>query len=667
MASQHQQYADNQSLGADFAQPGKRASLLAGLRTGGPRANSPAPTYGHDQYSQSQHMAQALADQAQLKATAAVFTPRTNSHGSPPISPEHELPSLQAHGHGISANERLTLMQQHHSQHQQIQNAQAQLAAIYGAGNGQGRAPEFNQYQDQQLLFHQQKNAQQNLQSQLAVQQQMQLEMIRLQAMQQQQAQQQQVQAQQRALLARIQAEYERQAQIAALTKRQEEMQEQLRMQQRHQEELAQQAALARMQHQQQQQQQQHGSAREQRQAAQASIQASLRSRRDEQLHVQQQQQQMLLQQLHRFNDGGFEQARLMSPPPTLPVNHAQQHGANALSQQQQVELEALMRQISLAHQEEERIQQQQEALAALTMQRTQTPPTSADTSAAREGEQTGNGGTNRRDRMSSHADASASWRSSLGAMAGVAALRKNSNTPPSIVIDDSDSDYSISRSSLDLRRGAGSGRSGLANVNNSAPDTPETSEEDLSSFPLHHKKKDGGQGHKVGAGASDVPAVLPSGQLNTKPTNVIRSSALAGLLGNMQRNRSDSAAGGVASLPARPVLALNGMHTGNGEGGRVPSPPTDSLLLGTGSQHPSNGANTPASSNGHQHQHHQAGSSNAPRRQPKGPPTEFLAHNFASRITLRTRREAMSKLCASPRASVLSFANTTLPRATAA
>jgi hypothetical protein len=36
--------------------------------------------------------------------------------------------------------------------------------------------------------------------------------------------------------------------------------------------------------------------------------------------------------------------------------------------------------------------------------------------------------------------------------------------------------------------------------------------------------------------------------------------------------------------------------------------------------------------------------------RQPRGPPTEFLAVNFASRLAAKTRREAMSKLCASPR-----------------
>jgi len=38
--------------------------------------------------------------------------------------------------------------------------------------------------------------------------------------------------------------------------------------------------------------------------------------------------------------------------------------------------------------------------------------------------------------------------------------------------------------------------------------------------------------------------------------------------------------------------------------------------------------------------------------RQPRGPPTEFLAINFTSRLSARTRKEAMSKLCASPRAA---------------
>lgn len=38
--------------------------------------------------------------------------------------------------------------------------------------------------------------------------------------------------------------------------------------------------------------------------------------------------------------------------------------------------------------------------------------------------------------------------------------------------------------------------------------------------------------------------------------------------------------------------------------------------------------------------------------RQPRGPPTEFKQVNFSSRLSARTRREAMSRLCASPRAA---------------
>lgn len=48
------------------------------------------------------------------------------------------------------------------------------------------------------------------------------------------------------------------------------------------------------------------------------------------------------------------------------------------------------------------------------------------------------------------------------------------------------------------------------------------------------------------------------------------------------------------------------------------------------------------------------------PRRQPRGPPMEsFFANNFLARKSLRTRREAMSKLCASPRAAVFSSLRT--------
>ncbi|KAK0550688.1 hypothetical protein OC846_003299 [Tilletia horrida] len=632
MTSPQYQFADNHSLSvnspnAGVNQPGKRASLLAGLRTGGPRSNSPAPNFAKTDF----------ADQAaaQLKATAAVFTPRSNSLNSPPNQLHHELPAVGSQGaRGAVVDERLALMQQHHAQHQQIQ--QAQLAALY-SNNNQGHAQVQDYNQQEQLLLHQQKHAQQMLQNQLAAQQQMQLDMLRLQALQQQHAQQQQqqqVQAQQRALLARIQAEYERQAQIAALVKRQEEVQEQLRLQQRHQEELAQQAAFAQL---------QHGSAREQRQAAQASIQASLRNRRDEQqLHAQ----QIFMEQLQRYNDANgvtqFEEARHTSPPPSL------------AQQQTSLELENLMRSITLAQQEDNR-HRSQSPPSAMDHQGARTPSFAASAQSQQTPTQAQpNGGqSEKRNRLSSHADTSASWRSSLGAMAGAAALRKNSNTPPSIVIDDSDSDYSVSRSSMDgvanLRRSVG-GRSALANVNNSEPDTPETSEEDLSGLQSMVASATEKMGN-VSAVTSDVPAVLPSGQLNSKATNVIRSSALAGLLGNMasaQRNRADSMTGH-ASLPARPVLALNGAHTASG---RTPSPPTDSLLL-------AGGVHAGAANNG----------VSAPRRQPKGPPTEFLAHNFASRLNTRTRRDAMSKLCASPRAGVLSFVNSgaTLTRATAA
>ncbi len=40
------------------------------------------------------------------------------------------------------------------------------------------------------------------------------------------------------------------------------------------------------------------------------------------------------------------------------------------------------------------------------------------------------------------------------------------------------------------------------------------------------------------------------------------------------------------------------------------------------------------------------------PRRQPKGQPTEFHKVNFQARMNSRLRKDAMSKLCASPRAA---------------
>lgn len=45
--------------------------------------------------------------------------------------------------------------------------------------------------------------------------------------------------------------------------------------------------------------------------------------------------------------------------------------------------------------------------------------------------------------------------------------------------------------------------------------------------------------------------------------------------------------------------------------------------------------------------------------RQPRGPPTEFVSVNFATRLAAKTRREAMTKLCASPRAATFGAAVT--------
>lgn len=40
------------------------------------------------------------------------------------------------------------------------------------------------------------------------------------------------------------------------------------------------------------------------------------------------------------------------------------------------------------------------------------------------------------------------------------------------------------------------------------------------------------------------------------------------------------------------------------------------------------------------------------PRRQPKGQPSDFAKVNFQARMNSRLRKDAMSKLCASPRAA---------------
>lgn len=244
---------------------GSRAHLLAGLRTGGPRASSPFENDVHP-FEQPYLSNSPPSGGPTLKANAAPFTPggRSPSQGSHMLDPMQEIEGQFA---ALRMQQALASA---------ASNAQPQLAAMYGASRGQPNGQEVHQSQQsldyqahmqaqemENMIRHKQAQLLQNqiLQQQ---QQQVQMEALRLQTANhhQQQQQQQQVAAQQRLVLAQVQSELDMQAQ-------------------------------------QQDQANQHVySAHEQRQAAQASIQASLRQRQVSQMYAQLLRQHQLQQNM---------------------------------------------------------------------------------------------------------------------------------------------------------------------------------------------------------------------------------------------------------------------------------------------------------------------------------------------------------------------------------
>jgi hypothetical protein len=322
-----------------------RANLLAGLRTGGPRSSSPGvdsgsfPSSGYQTpASPTMHGGKPASPNA-LKANAAVFTP-TSRFGTPPMG-GGEL--QQAQQQSPSPHQRFSPTREQQMQQEQQAALEAQLsamriqqlvasqnqglAAMYGATQGQPQ-------QQQQLHYEQLLRQQQQQTDARRTQQQVsrshphhhsrrspsvpQLEAIRAQSIAAQQLQQQtQVATQQRMLLAQIQAEYERQAQVAARTE---------------------------------QYGAQTNSAAEQRQAAQASIQASLRQRQSQQQQQAAYAQLVEQQQAQQAHD---EQAQLMQRLQYIQMQVAQQQQLQqqavamaAMQQQQQQHMYSLEQQL---------------------------------------------------------------------------------------------------------------------------------------------------------------------------------------------------------------------------------------------------------------------------------------------------------------------------------
>ncbi|PWN46395.1 hypothetical protein IE81DRAFT_351208 [Ceraceosorus guamensis] len=266
-----------------------RAQLLAGLRTGGPRSSSPSAV--EDGMFQAQQSTSPVSTQDgskagspnTLKANAAVFTPgqRVNSpqrEQTPPQNngAEGQQQLLEAHFAALRVQQAMAL---------QNQNS---LAALYGAAQGQPQQHYNAQQQAYEALVRQHQQQEEiRRQQQAAIAQ---LEQLRSQAANS-------PQQQQRLLLAQIHAEYERQAQLAALAE-------------------------------QVQAQQLQSSAAEQRQAAQATIQANLRNRQTQQAYTQLLEQQQRNQQ--QDQDQAQAEAELMQRLQYIQMHYAAQQQQQA-------------------------------------------------------------------------------------------------------------------------------------------------------------------------------------------------------------------------------------------------------------------------------------------------------------------------------------------------
>ncbi|KAJ9475701.1 hypothetical protein PHBOTO_005786 [Pseudozyma hubeiensis] len=193
--------------------------------------------------------------------------------------------------------------------------------------------------------------------------------------------------------------------------------------------------------------------------------------------------------------------------------------------------------------------------------------------------------------------------RPSSGTADSILSMRSRTMTP-SIVIDDSASESSRAQSEYDQVEG---------------DQTPETSEENVE------------VNTPAGKGLSSTP----------RPHN---SMTMAQTQGGANNSRYGSLGRGVVSAPTStsttpPITA--------------PKPIARAIHLSAAPQHRAFKAGS-AASDGHQTVNNGGLTLPPiqPRRQPKGQPTEFLKVNFQARTNSRLRKDAMSKLCASPRAA---------------
>ncbi|KIS66887.1 uncharacterized protein UMAG_10733 [Mycosarcoma maydis] len=191
--------------------------------------------------------------------------------------------------------------------------------------------------------------------------------------------------------------------------------------------------------------------------------------------------------------------------------------------------------------------------------------------------------------------------RPSSGTADSILSMRSRTMTP-SIVIDDSASEGSRAQSEYDQVEG---------------DQTPETSEEDLEVSTLSGKALSSTpRPHNTTTMAQTQIANSRYGSLGRGVTS---ASTSAGMTAPMTAPKPISRAIHLSSAPQhRAFKGNNGISDGNQtiNNAGLTLPPIQ------------------------------------PRRQPKGQPTEFHKVNFQARINSRLRKDAMSKLCASPRAA---------------
>ncbi|KAN0064232.1 hypothetical protein ACQY0O_003399 [Thecaphora frezii] len=569
---------------------GNRANLLSGLRTGGPNG-------GYNQQADLMRILTQDDGGSPMKANAAIFTPGSlPSRQQTPLSAHQQSAYSSGNVTPGSANGRnmardVPSMQASLEEHLAAMRLRATLNGPGTVGFGSPENP--HGYYGQQERVPQQQDVQHMLQQQILQQQlaaRQQIELMRLQQQQQQQAAAAAAQAHQRYLLAQIHAEYERQAQVAALQTSSNHGSPQ---------QLSQQQLFP--------QQQQRGgagasyaaaSAQEQRQAAQANIQANLRQRQAQHAYAQ-------MASFDAEYQPQQQQAGLDDQFAALAQQHAQVLALKQQQQQQQQQQQSP----SPHHGRNQsdgspRVQLEQRSWrtgSGAVADRIATPPLGRAGSPlvgqGRSGSpQVGQG------RAGSPQMGQGRERTTSGTAESVASWRSRTMTP-TIVIDDSASEGS---------------RSAAASFDEDAVEgdqTPETSEEDLELC--------GDLGKMVlanaGSGASNAKyAGVGKGRAPSAPSPVTPTMSKAP---TVHAPKATTRAISLSAAPRHRAFAAEAKAT---EQKQLSSASSQGLAL------------PPIQ----------------PRRQPKGQPMEFKEVNFQARMNSRTRKDAMSKLCASPRAA---------------